>query len=123
MNTFLSMPTRLAARNTNKNFKASGKCSAIVDKGMHLKGSDRWGVLVAATVTPVTPKARKAVKVARKDVNNGFDLRPVTSGVKGFDLYLNGEFILRRDTKLAAYESGVKMAVSAKVDYSTLNYK
>jgi hypothetical protein len=120
MNTLIAMPTRIAARTTNKNFKASGKLSTLVDKGCHLKGADRWGVLVAATIQP---KQRKAIKVSHSINNKGFDLRAVTSGVKGYDLYLDGEFILRRDTKLAAYESGVKMAVSAKIDYSTLNYK
>ena len=121
MNTLVTMPTRIAARTTNKNFKASGKIASIVDKGRHLSGSNRWAVLVAATVA--AQKTRKAVKVSRPSVNIGFDLRPVTSGVKGFDVYLDGEFILRRDTKLDAYECALNMAITTKIDYSTLNYK
>ena len=121
MNTFLSMPTRSAARVSNNNLKSSGKVCTIVDKGISFKGNARWGVLVAATVAPKS--TRKVVKMSRPNIRIGFDIRPVMSGIVAYDLYLDGEFILRRDTKLDVYEQAVKLAVKTKIDYSTLKYK
>lgn len=119
--TILKQPTRIAARNTVRNLKSSGKVAKIVDNGSSLKGLDRWAVSVIAVIpSKAYPKrVSKVVKVK----NKGFDIRPVTSGVKGYDLFLNGEFILRRDSRIEVYESGITFAQRAKIDYSTLSYK
>lgn len=122
MTTSINFLTRQAARNTNLNFKSSGKVSTLVDNGISSPVGERWTVLVEMN-TPLTSKKTKKIVKSRSNINVGFDIRKVTTGVQGFDLFYQGEYILRRDTKLEVYEAGVIAANKMNVNYTTLNYK
>lgn len=118
--------TRNAARHTLRNFKQAGKVACIVDNGKHLKGLARWAVAVenTQTVKPVSAlKAKQKARTEAKTTNKGFCLRKVKTGVKGFDVYYNGEFLLRECTKIAAYEKALTMAHKNNLETSTLNYR
>lgn len=124
MKTLIDFPTRQAARNTLNNFKASGKIANIIDCGVDSPKGERWTVSVEATVTKVAKKVtNRSTKKSTSHVNVGFDIRKVSTGVTGFDLYYNGEYLLRRATKIELYEAGVIMANKVGIDYTTLNYK
>jgi hypothetical protein len=71
----------------------------------------------------VVVKQVKRLSKVRSNNNVGFDIRKVSTGITGFDLYYEGECILRRDTKLEAYEAGVIMANRIGVNYTTLSYR
>lgn len=122
MTTSINFLTRQAARNTNLNFKSSGKISILLDNGISSPVGERWTVIVEMTTPLVTKKTNRVVK-SRSNSNEGFDIRKVNTGVKGFDLFYQGEYILRRDTKLEVYEAGVVAANKMNVNYTTLNYK
>ena len=121
MITKISQPTRQAARTTVRNLKTNGKVATILDRGSVFKGSERWGVAVNATV--VSKHRSKIVKQSNKTSNVGFDIRKVNTGVQGFDVFFDGEFLLRRDTKIAAFSDTIALAHKAKLDVSSLNYK
>lgn len=127
MNTItIKQATRNAARHALRNFKKVGKIACIVDNGRHLKGLARWAVAVENTqpVKPVsTLKAKQKARVEAKTSNKGFDLRKVKTGVNGFDVYYNGEFLLRECTKTADYEKALTMAHKNNLETSTLNYR
>ena len=124
MKTSINFPTRQAARNTFNNFKSAGKIVNLIDCGTSSPIGQRWSVSVDVTTTKVTKKATKrTTKKSTSNVNVGFDIRKVSTGVVGFDLYYNGEYLLRRGSKIEAYEAGVVMANKVGVDYTTLNYK
>ena len=121
MITKIIQPTRQAARSTVRNLKARGKIAIIIDRGSVFKGSERWEVAVNATVNP--SYKGKIVKSGGKTINSGFDIRKVRTGVKGFDVYFDGEFLLRRETKINAYSDAVALAHKVRLDTSSLNYK
>ncbi len=126
MFTLISQPTRNAARITTRNLRKAGKVASVIDNGKEFTGNARW--CVSVEVSKVTTGKRKPLTVrptraAHKRNNKGFDIRPVTTGINCFDVYLDGVFMLRRDTKIAAYEATVIAARKAGVNYSTLSYR
>lgn len=112
--------TRQNARISIRNLRNTGKVARIIDKGQHLAGFDRWLVVAEVATAKAKTKARKAKPYTPNNV--GFDIRPVETGIKGYDVYLNGEFVLCRDTKIDAYADAVRTAQRAKIDYSSLKY-
>lgn len=124
MKTTINFPTRQAARDTFKNFKAAGKIVNLIDCGTSSTIGKRWSVSVEVVTTEVTKKVNKrTTKKSTTNINVGFDIRKVSTGVVGFDLYYDGEYLLRRGSKIEAYEAGVVMANKVGVDYTTLNYR
>ena len=116
--------TRQAARITVRNLKAGGKLAEVVDHGKHLVGNARWSVSVVDVHNTKTPsKHKRLVKKVVVASNKGFDIRKVVTGTKAFDVFYDGEFLLRRDTKIEAYEAGLRLAHKVKLPVATLQYK
>lgn len=116
----IKQTTRQIARISARNLKASGRQAKVIDLGKHLTGLNRWCV----SVENVSKSSHKRViKTVTKVSNKGFDIRKVTTGHTAYDLFYNGEFLLRRDTKIAAYEDGLQLAHKAKLPVATLQYK
>ncbi|CAH9013823.1 hypothetical protein VP501E541_P0129 [Vibrio phage 501E54-1] len=120
----IKQTSRQVARISVRNLKASGKQAKVIDLGKHLTGLNRWGVSVE-NVSKTSHKrlVKKCSNSISKVSNTGFDIRPVRTGSTAFDVYYNGEFLLRRDTKIAAYEAGLRLAHKAKLSVATLQYK
>lgn len=115
--------TREAARRTVRNLRASGKVCNLIDNGKHLQGCERWIVALTGVTTPIVKPSRIVKRHTRKFNNRGFDIRPLTSGVKGYDVYLDGEFLIRRDTKITAYSDALALAHKNGINTQTLCYK
>ncbi len=113
--------TREVARISARNLRKSGYNSSVVDLGKHLIGINRWRVSYGEKLP--NPSHKRGVKKVSKVSNKGFDIRKVTTGRTCFDVFYNGEFLLRRDTKIAAYEDGLQLAHKAKLPVATLQYK
>lgn len=120
----ITQPTRKAARLTTKNFIKAGKLAKVLDNGKQFTANDRWSVeVVIVNEVSKTGARRVGIKKQKAFTNKGFDIRPVTTGIKGYDLFLDGEFILRRGTRISVYEKALQIARKNKLDYSSLNYK
>ncbi len=117
----IKQDTREVARISARNLRKSGYNSSVVDLGKHLIGINRWRVSYGEKLSK--PSHKRVVKIITKVSNKGFDIRKVTTGTKAFDVFYNGEFLLRRDTKIAAYEDGLQLAHKAKLPVATLQYK
>ena len=121
MITLISQPTRTAARATIKNLVSSGKVAKLVDNGKDLKGSARWSI--ALELSNVTANCKPSKKNT-SFVNVGFDIRKVpTSSNGGFDLYYDGEFLLRRATRNECYQLGMHIGVKNQLNMVTLKKK
>ncbi|QXN60070.1 hypothetical protein KUA24_3 [Vibrio phage HNL01] len=121
MNTTINLNTRESARRTVRNLKATGKVCRIIDNG--IGSENRWMVDVQLSTPAPTKAHKRVVKVRSTRVNEGFDIRKVNTGVKGFDVFYDGEFLIRRETKIDAYEAALKMAHRSKLNVSGLRYK
>ncbi len=113
--------TREVARISARNLRKNGYNSSVVDLGKHLIGINRWRVSYGEKLPKTSHK--RVVKKVSKVSNKGFDIRKVTTGTKAFDVFYNGDFLIRRDTKIEAYEAGLQLAHKAKLPVATLQYK
>ncbi|MCP3681517.1 MAG: hypothetical protein GY861_02410 [bacterium] len=60
----ITQPTRQIARNTVKQLKLSGKDAKLVDKGSHLKGNQRWNVIIKGRETLTAPRKHSTSTIA-----------------------------------------------------------
>lgn len=114
--------TRSQARATAKNLQANGKLAKVIDNGTAANVGQRWEVSMIGNTEHVEKKSAKKVKPSKKHNNKGWDIRKVETGIKAYDLYFDGDFILRRDTKFECYQEGVKIGNKNKVETKSLNY-
>lgn len=113
--------TRDQARRTVKNLRSSGKVVSLKDNGKDLPKGQRWEVVITASVN--VSKVVKSSKVTKvKYSNKGWDCRKSTTGIGGFNVYYDGQFIFNSDHKYQASAQAKQYAHTHKIEVVTLNF-
>ncbi len=113
--------TRDQARRTVKNLRSSGKVVSLKDNGKDLPRGQRWEVVITASVSvskDVKPSKLNKVKYS----NKGWDCRKSTTGIGGFNVYYDDEFIFNSDYKYQASHEAKQYAHKNKIEVATLNF-
>lgn len=113
--------TRDQARRTVKNLRSSGKVVSLKDNGKDLPRGQRWEVVITASVS--VSKDVKPSKVNKVQYSNkGWDCRKSETGIGGFNVYYDGQFIFNSDYKYQASDKAKEYAHKHKIEVVTLNF-